>query len=271
MGSPIAHSLSPALHRAAYDAFGLDWSYDAVEVNERGLPAFLAGLTPRWRGLSVTAPLKRAVVGLVDRTSPLVRTAGIANTVLIDDAGERLADNTDVPGMLAALAEQGVSEVHSPLILGGGATAASTLVALAQLGTRSATVCLRDESRAREIRPLAGRLGLDVVVRPLTDLPATGADLTVSTIPATAAAVVAEWVAERSVAVLDAVYHPWPTPLALAAARRGRRVVTGLDLLVHQAALQIELMTGCTPAPMAQLRAVVHSRAGSGPQSAPAG
>ena len=240
-------------------------------MDERGLPAFLAGLTPRWRGLSVTAPLKRAVVGLVDRASPLVRTAGIANTVLIGDAGERLADNTDVPGMLAALAEQGVSEAASPLVLGGGATAASALVALAQLGSRSATVCLRDESRAREIRLLAHRLQLDIGVRPLSELPTTGTDVTVSTIPADAAAVLAEQVAERSALVLDAVYNPWPTPLALAASRRGRRVVTGLDLLVHQAALQVELMTGCAPAPLAQLRAVVHSRAGSGPESIPAG
>ena len=268
IGSPIAHSLSPALHRAAYVALGLDWSYAAVEVDERGLPDFLASLTPQWRGLSVTAPLKRAVVGLVDRASALVQTVGAANTVLIDGEGRRCADNTDVSGIVAALSEKGVSEVASPLLLGGGATAASALAGLAQLGSREAAICVRMPDRAAALESLGKRLGVAVSVHQLTDRQLPAADVVVSTIPADASAPLAERVADRSRVVLDVGYHPWPTPLAEAAARHGRVVVTGLDLLVHQAARQVELMTGHSPAPLAQMRAAVHSRGPGRPKEA---
>jgi shikimate dehydrogenase len=259
LGSPIAHSLSPVLHTAAYAALGLrDWTYTAIECDEAGLPAILAA--PGWTGLSLTMPLKRAVLPLLDRTEPLAVEAGGANTVIFE-RGERLGYNTDVPGMVAALAEAGVTAPPGATILGAGATACAALAALRETGLRSVTVVVRDQARAGDLLAAAGRLGMAVELRPFDTLPTTGArdgDLLISTVPAGAA----DFYAERSrfprpgpAAVLDVVYHPWPTPLAQAASRSGAIVVSGFDLLLHQAARQVELMTGIKPAPLEAMRA----------------
>ncbi|MFI5099653.1 MAG: shikimate dehydrogenase, partial [Actinomycetes bacterium] len=135
LGSPVAHSLSPVLHRAAYAYLGLDWTYEAVECDEAGLAGFVAGLTAQWAGLSLTMPLKTAVLGLLDETDEPIRLARAANTLLLRD-GRRVGANTDVPGMVAALAELGVGGggAGRATVLGAGATARSALVSLAAAG-----------------------------------------------------------------------------------------------------------------------------------------
>jgi len=256
LGSPIAHSLSPVLHRAAYAALGLgDWTYTAIECDEAGLAGVLA--VPGWAGLSLTMPLKRAVLPLLDRTEPLAVEAGGANTVVFE-GGARLGYNTDVPGMVTALAEAGVTAPAGATILGAGATACAALAALRETGLTSAVVLVRDQARAGDLLAAAGRLGMAVELRPFGTGVRDG-DLLVSTVPAGAA----DYYAERArnprpgpSAVLDVVYHPWPTPLAQAAARSGAVVVSGFDLLLHQAARQVELMTGIKPAPLDDMRAV---------------
>ena len=255
LGSPIAHSLSPVLHRAAYAALGLgDWTYTAIECDEAGLAGVLA--VPGWAGLSLTMPLKRAVLPLLDRTEPLAVEAGGANTVVFE-GGARLGYNTDVPGMVTALAEAGVTAPAGGTILGAGATACAALAALRETGLTSAVVLVRDQARAGDLLAAAGRLGMAVELRPFGTGVRDG-DLLVSTVPAGAA----DYYAERArnprpgpSAVLDVVYHPWPTPLAQAAARSGAVVVSGFDLLLHQAARQVELMTGIKPAPLDDMRA----------------
>ena len=118
LGSPIEHSLSPVLHTAAYAALGLtDWTYSAIECDEARLPALIASCGRPWAGLSLTMPLKRAVLPLLDRTEPLAAEVGGANTVVFA-GGERHGYNTDVPGMVAALAEAGVTGPSSATILG---------------------------------------------------------------------------------------------------------------------------------------------------------
>jgi shikimate dehydrogenase len=275
LGSPIAHSLSPVLHRAAYAALGLDdWTYTAIECDEAGLPALLAsrdgaGLgvrppqkTPRsqWAGLSLTMPLKRAVLPLLDRTEPLAVEVGGANTVVFAD-GQRHGYNTDVPGMVAALAEAGVTAPSGATIFGAGATACAALAALRAVGLPAAVVQVRDPARAGDLLAAARRLGLAVELRPFGSQVRDG-DLLISTVPAGAA----DFYAERAIdprarpsAVLDVVYDPWPTPLASAAAQAGIVVVSGFDLLLHQAARQVELMTGREPAPLEPMRAAGHS------------
>ena len=249
LGCPIAHSLSPTLHRAAYAALGLDWEYDAREVREHELPDFLAGLDESWRGLSLTMPLKRAVVPLLDELSERAVQARAANTVVLDRGagGVRLVGhNTDIPGVSAALRERYDGPVQRATVLGGGATAASVLLGLADLGCAAATLMVRDEARAAETLAAVARHPAppEVEVRPLgSDVP--GADVLVSTIPASAQTE-AVGLVQGAGAVFDVVYDPWPTPLALAAADAGAVVVSGLDLLVHQALLQVELMTGST-------------------------
>jgi shikimate dehydrogenase len=253
LGSPIAHSLSPTLHRAAYAELGLDWTYDAVEVDELGLPAFLDGLDASWRGLSLTMPLKRAVLPLLDDLDNWAEVSGAANTVVLD--GERHGSNTDVPGAVAALHEQGVERVGSAVVLGGGATAASVLLALSELGCRDARLLVRDPGRAADTLAAVERNGHGPAVEVgLLSEPVPDSDVLVSTIPAAAQTEALIAAAGRAGVVFEVLYDPWPTPLATAATGAGRTVVSGLDLLLHQAALQVRLMTG-HEAPLAAMRA----------------
>jgi shikimate dehydrogenase len=261
LGSPIAHSLSCVLHTAAYAALGLDgWVYTAIECDEAGLPGLIASCDSRWAGLSLTMPLKRAVLPLLDRTEPVALEVGGANTVVFA-GGQRHGYNTDVPGMVAALAEAGVTAPAGATILGAGATACAALAALRAIGLVAVVVQVRDQARAGGLLAAARRLGVAVELRPFGARVRDG-DLLISTVPAGAADFYAERASDprvRPSAVLDVVYHPWPTPLAMAAARSGIVVVSGLDLLLHQAAGQVELMTGLEPAPLESMRAAAQS------------
>jgi shikimate dehydrogenase len=244
LGSPIEHSLSPVLHRAGYAALGLtDWSYDRFEVGEQELAAFVAGCDEGWRGLSLTMPLKLAALE-VGRPDDLAALVGAANTLIFDHAGGRhRVTNTDVGGMVNAVHAAGVGGVASATILGGGGTARAALASLAQLGARGVTLVLRTVERAEPLRPLARALGVDLIVQHWSEeLPS--ADLVVSTAVAGAADALAERAAASTPVVFDCIYDPWPTALATVAEQRGRIVLSGLDLLVHQAVLQFELMTG---------------------------
>ncbi|MEU1781954.1 shikimate dehydrogenase [Streptomyces abikoensis] len=257
LGSPIAHSLSPVLHRAAYAELGLgEWTYDRFEVDEAALPAFLAELGPGWAGLSLTMPLKRAVIPLLDDVSATARSVEAVNTVVLTDDGRRLGDNTDIPGIAAALRERGVETVGSAAILGAGATASSALAALARICTGEVTAYVRSAGRAAEMREWGERLGVTVRTADWSRATeALAAPLVVATTPAGATDALAGAVPERPGTLFDVLYEPWPTPLAAAWARRGGTVLGGLDLLVHQAVLQVELMTGHAPAPLAAMRA----------------
>jgi shikimate dehydrogenase len=259
LGSPVAHSLSPALHRAAYAELGLDWEYDAREVTEDELSAFLDGLDETWRGLSLTMPLKRAVVPLVDELTERAVQAQAANTVILDH-GRRVGHNTDIPGAVAAIRERTGAEVPSAVILGGGATAASMLLALADLGCTSVRIVVRDAGRVQETLDAASRHPARPMVEVLTFREAARVAESlrpaalVSTIPAEAQTEAVLRLARTASVVFEVVYDPWPTPLARLAEDEGKTLVTGLDLLVHQAALQVRLMTGAE-APLGAMRA----------------
>lgn len=249
LGSPIGHSRSPELHRAAYDALGLDWSYEAVDIAEDALPDFIAGLGPEWRGLSLTMPLKKAVLPLLAETDRIAEQTGGANTVLLD--GEALRGfNTDVEGIVRALRAAGLNEARYVHILGGGATAASALVAAAELGAERVDVHVRDLARSAWIEPLAGDLGLRVRIRPFSqadrslDVP----DLVISTLPGgtTTEAVYTDSTRRRSV-FFDVAYEPWPTPLGRQWQAVGGRVISGLAMLAHQALLQVRIFVSGDP------------------------
>jgi len=254
LGHPVAHSLSPVLHTAAYAALGVDGVYDAHDVDEAGLPAFLQSLDGSWRGLSLTMPLKRTVLPLLDEVVEGARRAGAANTVLLG-GGRRVGHNTDVPGAAAALRERYDGPVDRVAVLGGGATAASTALAVADLGCRRITLAVRDAGRAAETLAALDRHPstpqVDVVALGSTPL---HADVVVSTVPAAAQTPEVLAAAADVPVVFDVVYDPWPTPLAAAARADGRVLVAGLDLLVHQAALQVELMCDVEAAPYAVMR-----------------
>ncbi|MFE2180798.1 shikimate dehydrogenase [Streptomyces sp. NPDC059455] len=266
LGSPIAHSLSPVLHRTAYRELGLTgWTYDRFEVDETGLPDFFKHLGedagPAWAGLSLTMPLKRAVIPLLDEISDTAASVEAVNTVVFGDDGRRRGDNTDIPGMLAALRERGIGRVERAAVLGAGATASSALAALSRICDGEVTAYVRSEARAAEMRQWGERLGVAVRTADWDDAAeALRAPLVIATTPAGTTDALAAAVPDRPGALFDVLYEPWPTPLAAAWAARGGSVVGGLDLLVHQAVLQVEQMTGRAPAPLAAMREALAAR-----------
>ncbi|MEJ5944654.1 shikimate dehydrogenase [Pseudokineococcus basanitobsidens] len=265
LGSPVAHSLSPAMHRAAHAALGLQgWTYEAVEVDEAGLPAFLEGCGAAWAGLSLTMPLKRAVLPLLAHRDDVAAATGAVNTVTwvrhathdVGRAGrEPVGANTDVEGVVRAL---GPVLTPAPaggrrgVVLGGGATAVSSVVALGRLGCPQVVAHVREPARAGALVAAGQRSGVEVELAPWAEAAAglVAADVVVSTAPAGAADDVARSLARATAtgaALLDVVYDPWPTALARAWAGRGP-VVDGVEMLVHQAVAQVALMTGHRPA-----------------------
>ncbi|MBY8848226.1 shikimate dehydrogenase [Saccharothrix longispora] len=264
IGSPVAHSLSPVLHGAAFAALGLDWSYTRVECVADDVPALVGGLSPEWVGLSVTMPDKRAALAVATSATSRATLVGAANILVRAEGGWR-ADCTDVDGVLGALgAACGFTTGTRAVLLGAGGTATAALVALASVGVRAVTLVVRSVSRAAEAEACASRLGvaLDVVTWDDADFAALAAssDVLVSTVPPEATGPVADALAE-SPCVLDVVYHPWPTPLASAVGKRGRTLATGLDMLLHQAFGQCEQFTGL-PAPREEMRRALRGATG---------
>jgi shikimate-5-dehydrogenase len=264
LGKPVAHSLSPVLHEAAYTALGLsDWSYDRIEVDATGLPELITGLGSEWVGFSVTMPGKRAALDFAAEASPRALAVGAANTLVRGAAGW-FADCTDVDGVIGALRAAG--EFAAPagstgVVLGAGGTAAATVVAFAALGVDRTRVVVRDPARAADTTAAAERAGIEteVLTWAETDFGKLVADaaVLVSTVPPQAVAEHAAKLAQAA-CVLDVIYHPWPTPLAEAALARGMPVATGLDMLLHQAFGQVELFTG-RPAPRAAMRTALRA------------
>ncbi|MFD7295793.1 shikimate dehydrogenase [Streptomyces sp. NPDC059897] len=256
LGSPIAHSLSPQLHNAAYRALGLDeWRYDRFETDEAALPAFLAGLGPEWAGLSLTMPLKRAVIPLLDEITETARSVEAVNTVVLRADGRKVGDNTDIPGLIAALHERGVEKVESAAILGAGATASSALAALSRICTGEVVTYVRSEQRADEMRGWGERLGVRVRTADWSEATAAfEAPLVIATTPKGGTDHLVETVPESVGTLFDVLYDPWPTPLAAAWERRGGAVLSGLDLLVHQAVFQFEQFTGDTRPVLSAMR-----------------
>lgn len=246
LGSPIGHSLSPALHRAAYASLGLDWTYDAIEVTVDRLPGFMRSLDATWAGISLTMPLKEAVIPLLDEVDDLALAVTAVNTVLPAASGWR-GTNTDVYGMVQALRSAGLlDDPHSGTILGAGATARSAMAALRDLGVAHVTVCARRPEAAAEVADLGHRLGLVCDTSSLAPDPRLLlASVVVSTLPGDAAAPWAPDAGTARGALLDASYHPWPS--VLAGAWAGPVVASGRDMLLWQAVEQVRLMTGREP------------------------
>jgi shikimate dehydrogenase len=247
LGSPIAHSLSPELHRAAYRVLGLDWSYEAVEVTRDRLAEFVTSRDDTWRGLSLTMPLKVEILPLLVDVAELARETGSANTVLFDRAGLR-GFNTDVFGLVNGFSRHGRTVLGSALILGGGATAASALVAAARLGAHTVFLGVRSPERASALHGVAAAQGVDLQVRDLNDLVQIDErlDAVISTLPNGAAVEVVldpDTIAEAT--LFDVAYSPWPTPLA--ASWTGSDVIGGLEMLVLQALAQVRIFVHGDP------------------------
>jgi shikimate dehydrogenase len=264
-GKPIGHSLSPVVHTAGFAAAGLlTWSYTAIECAEAELPGLVAGLGPEWAGLSLTMPLKEVGLTLATVASPVAAAIGAANTLVRRPDGTWFADNTDVPGMVQVLTGAGLRPGPTVTVLGGGGTARAALAAAAQLGAAQVTVVTRRPQAREELAAAAAALGVTITGVDWADAPtAFDADAVISTVPkgaADALATAVRW--RRGTVLFDAIYDPWPTPLAAAAAAHGVPVVSGLELLLAQALGQFEQFTGVRPAPAAAMRAALTAAAG---------
>ena len=257
LGQPIAHSKSPLLHAAAYAALGLDWQYDRVELSGDELGAFVRSRDSGWRGLSLTMPLKRDVLPLLDWSDPLVSLTGAANTVLFEP-GAADSDglptrtvrgfNTDVYGVTQALRQAGIGKPRVVHLLGAGATAASILVAVSELGTRTIEVVARTPDKALPLVSLGESLGIEVAVRGIGEAPLFVPDLVASALPGHADAGIDfdPAVLERAV-LFDVAYDPWPSPLAITWLTAGGTVVSGLEMLLHQALAQVRIFVTGSP------------------------
>lgn len=250
LGSPIAHSRSPQLHLAAYRALGLHgWTYDRIECTADELPGLVGGFGPEWVGVSVTMPGKFAALRFADERTARAGLVGSANTLVRTPDGWR-ADNTDIDGVTGAL---GYASGRAAVV-GSGGTAPAVVVGLAELGVQDISVVARSREKAAPLLGLAGSLGVDIrwieLGTPMGDV-----DVVVSTIPADAAARYAQTLAATP-RLLDAIYDPWPTPLAAAVEAAGGQVISGLQMLLHQAFTQVEQFTGLS-APTEAMRAVL--------------
>ena len=262
-GSPITHSLSPLLHRAAYTDLDLErWSYSSREVEESTFEQALRGLDDSWQGLSLTMPLKEVALAAAQQGSDVARATGAANTLIRVD-GEWHADNTDVHGLLAAVCGTvvlrpdgtGVEisdltghplDVGECVILGAGATARSAIAMIGALGGRHVVVQSR---RLPEVTAsVAQRYGIALEHRPLGQWPQSPG-LVISTLPSDAADVAALTLPRPAVdaRLVDVIYAAGVTPLMRAAAALDYVGVPGTEMLLHQAVDQVRLMTGSTP------------------------
>jgi shikimate dehydrogenase len=269
LGHPISHSKSPALHRAAYAHLGVDIAYSAIDVTEAALPDFMRQVRAEvradgsWRGLSVTMPLKSAMVREVDEVRGVGSALGVVNTVAFESDGEAtrlVAYNTDVTGIVNALRYAGAASAPAAVILGGGGTAAAAIAALKELGAVSAEVFVRDVSRAAEARAASAAVGVPIRVLPLAGAAAAvaAADVVISTLPPRAADALAGELAEELAAhpssalpahgspgvLLDVAYDPWPSRIAAVWQEAGGTVVPGLEMLIYQAVEQVRHFTG---------------------------
>lgn len=266
LGSPISHSLSPLLHTTAYAALGLsDWTYSRREVTAEQLADVVAGLDESWRGLSLTMPLKEVAFDVATTVSDIAREAGAVNTLVRRaDAGWD-GHNTDVAGIVGALST--ADHDGRATVLGSGATSRSAALALVQLGVRQVVVAARNATAAAEVVALLAAHDVDARHAPVEGWARETGRLVVSTLPPQASRAVGADLDESGadltgVTLLDVVYADWPTPLAQAAAARGADVVSGLEMLVHQAALQVELFTG-RPGPVEAMAEAAHREVGA--------
>ncbi|WP_144670503.1 shikimate dehydrogenase [Arthrobacter sp. U41] len=295
LGHPISHSKSPALHRAAYAHLGVELDYEAIDVTEEALPAFMARVREDlrqgrgWRGLSVTMPLKSGMVREVDEVRGVARSLGVVNTVAFeapppgeDPGTTRLVGyNTDVAGIVNALRHAGAASAPSAVVLGGGGTAAAAVAALKELGAPDAEIYVRDVSRATEAKTAAAAVGLAIRVLPLSGAAAAlaRADVVISTLPPRAADPLAEELAgvlaqraggssarpapARPGVLLDVAYDPWPSRIAAAWQDAGGTVVPGLEMLIYQAVEQVRHFSGLGEAMPADVIDVMCDAAGA--------
>ena len=253
IGWPVDHSLSPAIHNAAFTALGLDWVYVPMAVPPGRVGSAVEGLAALgFRGAYVTMPHKDEVaasVGSLDDDAALLRAA---NTIVVEADGSTKGHNTDAPGFQRFLiGDAGFDPAgRTVLLLGGGGAARACALALARAGAARISVAVRNPAQAEAIRELAGPAGAEVVGLELADARQAAAELVVNATPLGREGELPPHPPfESGMVAVDLLYHPAVTPFQREAREAGAEAFGGLGLLLHQAALSFELWTG-RPAPL---------------------
>ena len=252
VGHPISHSLSPALHRAAYEQLGLGWTYEAEDVQPDHLDSFLAGCDFSLRGLSVTMPHKVSALELAQSVDLHSERTGSVNTLLCDysDTGERRLSgfNTDVFGIVNALQDSGLTHSRHVSVIGGGATASSAIAAAAELGAEHVSVVVRNPHKAFYLETVGQEYGVNVSVHTFESMTEISAvDVAISTIPGDAVLSLSALPRTPRATLLDVAYSPWPSSRAAEWASAGGEVVSGLRMLAHQALIQVRIFVSGSP------------------------
>ena len=256
LGHPVAHSLSPVLHNAAYEALGLHHTYEAIDVQTHELQDFVQTLDSTWMGLSLTMPLKEAAFAFVPSISETARLTKAINTLILGN--EIQAENTDVFGIQSAVLECSSKPITTVTIIGSGATARSSVLAAFNLGAASIKLLSRNAKTSQECALIASELGITLEIDSLDATNWSSSDLVINTTPAGAADVLCESIQNAQGLLLDVVYAPWPTLLAKTWQNLAAPTCSGHLMLLHQAGQQIRLMTGEEP-PIAAMRHALES------------
>ena len=249
LGSPIAHSKSPAIHLAAYRVLGFDWEYGRAEVQKGLLRTFIAGLDGVWNGFSVTMPLKEEATRFAEELDDYAKLTGATNTLYLDEFGKWHGFNTDVFGIVQAVTEARIGLVKHALIIGSGATATSAMVAISVLNPAAhVEVLARNKVSRKALIALGKKLGLKTTRAGGLAAASRVSNLTISTLPSgaldkQAARLIRAWTWKPKGALLDVSYNPWPSKLAEAWSARGKRTISGLEMLIWQAVAQIRIFS----------------------------
>jgi shikimate dehydrogenase len=247
LGSPIAHSKSPAIHLAAYRVLGLDWEYGRAEVQKGLMRTFIAGLDGVWNGFSVTMPLKEEASRFAEELDEYAKLTGATNTLYLDEFGKWHGFNTDVFGIVQAVTEARIGLVKHALIIGSGATATSAMVAISVLNPNAhVEVLARNKVSRKSLIALGKQLGLKTTRAGGLRAASRVSNLTISTLPSgaldkQAARLIRAWSWKPKGALLDVSYNPWPSKLAEAWSAKGKRTISGLEMLIWQAVAQIRI------------------------------
>lgn len=251
LGQPISHSLSPVLHNAGYIALGLDHDYVAIEMSEPELAQFVDELNDEWMGVSLTMPLKVAALQIAEHVAPVAQLTGSVNTLV--NARSLVGYNTDVYGIVQAITETGVEKAQTCTILGSGATARSAIAASYEMGIHSISLLGRNSQAIAQCDAIAHELGITFTAISAQESHWLESDVVINTTPKGVADEYIPAVTQVNGVLLDVVYDPWPTKLALAWEQAGGTTCPGYLMLLHQACAQFELFTG-HPAPITAMR-----------------
>ncbi len=249
LGNPVAHSLSPTMHQAAYDFLNIEWSYDRITLDPKDFSSFIEANTDFY-GFSVTMPLKDAAFGFASSHDDYSLLTRACNTLIKEVDGKWSGFNTDVAGFIAILTPV-IDDVGTASVIGSGATARSAIAALSHLGFTEIGIAARRKEAVEELAQYFPDLSFT-----LQDISEPKSDLLISTVPAGASDFVK--LHSSTSIFFDVIYAPWPTRLATSAINQECEVFSGLHLLAAQAVEQVMLMTQSEREHMAQLFSIMY-------------